>query len=231
MLMKIDSGNLGENLNEWLSSKFHFAFSDYCDPMNISFGVLRVINDDVLSPGRGFDSHPHSDMEIISYVVDGELTHEDNIGNKTTLVKGQFQCMSAGEGIWHSEFNYGNGLLRFIQIWIFPSQKCIQPKYSHERGSWNKRKGRWYHGVSSDNGNGVLKINQDADIYVTEIETGMEIVFDVAETRQAYLVQLEGKSLINDIEMFSQDGMKIIEEMITIKSLEKSHILLVDMAK
>lgn len=231
MLKKIESNNMGASNLGWLKSKFHFSFAEYYNPNNIQFGVLRVINDDLVEPKKGFGIHPHRDMEIISYVVNGELTHGDSMGNKNTVTRGQVQYMSAGTGVLHSEHNLGDDTLRFLQIWIFPVQKGLKPNYGDYRFKWEDRKNKWLHMVSGLNGNAPIKINQDANIYSLELEQGKDINFPVKEGRQAYLVQVEGASVINDVELSDRDGMEIVEEDILITSVKTSHILIVEMKK
>jgi quercetin 2,3-dioxygenase len=231
MLKKIESKNMGASNHGWLRSKFHFSFAEYYNPNNIQFGVLRVINDDLVEPQKGFGIHPHRDMEIISYVVNGELTHGDSMGNKNTITRGQVQYMSAGTGVLHSEYNLGEDTLRFLQIWIFPVQNGLTPNYGDFRFKWEDRKNKWLQMVSELNGNAPIKINQDANIYSLELEQGKEISFPVKEGRQAYLVQVEGTSVMNDIELSDRDGMEIVEENIVIKAVETSHILMIEMKK
>jgi quercetin 2,3-dioxygenase len=231
MLKKIESKNMGTSNLGWLKSKFHFSFAEYYNPNNIQFGTLRVINDDLIEPGTGFDTHPHREMEIISYVVNGEITHGDSMGNKNTLSRGQVQYMSAGTGVFHSEHNLGEEMLRLLQIWIFPNKSRLQPNYGDYRFNWEDRKNNWLHMMSGLNGNAPIKIYQDANIYSLELEQGNELDFPVKEGRQAYLVQIEGTSAINEIELTDQDGMEIVEENILIKALETSHILLIEMKK
>ena len=120
MIKYIDHEKMGTADHGWLRSRFHFSFAQYYNPENMGFGALRVLNDDLVRPGTGFETHPHRDMEIISYVVQGELTHGDSMGNRQTLKRGQIQYMSAGTGVWHSEHNLGEDTLRFLQIWIYP---------------------------------------------------------------------------------------------------------------
>jgi len=231
MLKKIESQNMGSSNLEWLKSKFHFSFAEYYNPDNINFGVLRVINDDLIDAGTGFDTHPHSDMEIISYVVNGELTHGDSMGNKSTITRGHIQYMSAGTGVYHSEHNFGEDILRLLQIWIFPNKKGYIPNYGDYRFNWDDRHNEWLHMVSSKDGNAPIKINQDMNIYSLELEKDKEIDFQVKEGRQAYLVQIEGNSIINNIELTNRDGMEIVEEDILIKAKETSHILILEMNK
>jgi redox-sensitive bicupin YhaK (pirin superfamily) len=231
VLKKIESEKMGSSDHGWLRSKFHFSFADYFHPNNIQFGVLRVINDDLVEAGTGFDTHPHKDMEIISYVVGGELTHGDNMGNKNTITRGHVQYMSAGTGVHHSEHNMGTDLLRFLQIWIFPNKRDHIPTYGDYRFHWDERHNQWLPMVSSKSGDAPIKINQDANIYSLELEQGNEIAFSVKEGRQAYLVQIEGSSSINHIELSSQDSLEIVSEDILIKAIETSHILLIEMSR
>ena len=231
MLRKIDNTKMGSSDLGWLKSKFHFSFAEYYNPSNINFGALRVINDDLVEAGTGFDTHPHRDMEIISYVIDGELTHGDSMGNKRTLSRGHVQYMSAGTGVFHSEHNHGEETLRFLQIWIFPDKKGYEPNYGEYRFEWNDRKNKWLNIVSSKDGNAPIKLNQDSNIYVLELDKDKEIEFKVGEGRQAYLVQIEGTSDINNIALNMRDGLEIIEEDITIKALETSHFLVIELRK
>jgi len=231
MLRKIDSRNMGSSNLGWLISKFHFSFAEYYNPSNIKFGVLRVINDDLIEANTGFDTHPHKDMEIISYVVDGELTHGDSMGNKNTITRGHVQYMSAGTGVYHSEHNLGKDRLRLLQIWIFPDKQGYKPNYGDYRFNWDDRKNKWLHMVSSKNGDAEIKINQDANIYSLELNKGKEISFQVNKKRQAYLVQIEGSTIINDVDLNDRDGMEIVEEDILIQAKENAHILILEMKK
>ena len=231
MLRKIESKNMGSSNLGWLKSKFHFSFAEYYNPKNINFGVLRVINDDLVQPDTGFDTHPHRDMEIISYVVNGELTHGDSMSNKNTISRGHIQYMSAGTGVYHREHNLGKDTLRFLQIWIFPDKEGYKPNYGDYRFNWNDRQNKWLHMVSSKDGDAPIRINQDVNIYSLELEEGKEISLKVNKGRQGYLVQIEGSSIINKLQLNERDGMEIVEEDILIKSKETSHILVVEMNK
>lgn len=231
MLRKINSNDMGSSNLGWLRSKFHFSFADYYNPDNIQFGVLRVINDDLINPQTGFGTHPHKNMEIISYVVNGELTHGDSMGNQNTITRGQVQYMSAGTGVLHSEYNLGEDTSRFLQIWILPDKNGHTPSYGDFRFNWDDRKNTWLHMVSGKDRDAQITINQDANIYSLELQQGKEISFPVKEDRQAYLVQLEGTSIINGIELSDRDGMEIVEEDITINAEKTSHILLIEMKK
>lgn len=231
MLKKIDHNNMGNSNLGWLKSKFHFSFADYYNPNNLQFGALRVLNDDLVEPKTGFDTHPHRDMEIISYVVDGELTHGDSMGNKSTISRGHVQYMSAGTGIRHSEHNLGENVLRFLQIWILPDQIGHKPTYGDFKFNWNDRKNNWFHMVSGTDGDAPITIHQDVNIYALELYKGTNIDFEVKKGRQAYLVQIEGSSVVNESSMLERDGLEIVEEDIAIKAEVTSHILLIEMKK
>ena len=231
MLRKIDHTKMGSSNLGWLQSIFHFSFANYYNPENINFGVLRVINDDIIAASTGFDSHPHRDMEIISYVVDGELTHADSMGNQRTVKRGHVQYMSAGTGVVHSEHNRSAHPLRMLQIWIFPDKQGYTPNYGDFLFDWDVRKNQWLHMVSSKEGNAPVKVNQDVNFYSLELEKDGEISFPVKEGRQAYLVQIEGNSNINEVSLTARDGLEIMEEDIEIKAVEASHILVIEMKK
>ena len=192
MLRKIENKNMGRSNLGWLRSVFHFSFAEYYNPQNINFGVLRVINDDLVDPQTGFSTHPHQNMEIISYLVNGEFTHGDSMGNESTITRGHVQYMSAGTGVYHSEQNFGDETLRFLQIWILPDRAGHTPNYGDYRFSMEDRHNKWQHMVSSKEDDAPIKINQDANIYSLELDKGNEISFPVEEGRQAYLVQIEG---------------------------------------
>ncbi|GAA0108713.1 pirin family protein [Clostridium tertium] len=231
MLRKLDHRNMGKSNLGWLKSIFHFSFAEYFNIDNMNFGVLRVINDDLIEGNTGFDLHPHKDMEIVSYVVDGELTHGDTMGNRNTISRGHVQYMSAGTGVYHSEHNLGDSTARLLQIWIIPDKKGYKPAYGDYRFNWDDRKNKWLNIVSSKDGDAAIKINQDANFYVVELDEGKEIDFQVGSNRQAYLVQIEGNSTINNLELNERDALEIIEEDILIKADKKSHILVIEMKK
>lgn len=231
MIRKIDSNNMGAADHGWLKSKFHFSFAEYYNPNNIQFGALRVINDDLVQPGTGFGMHPHRDMEIISYVVDGHLTHEDSMGNKQTITRGHVQYMSAGTGVFHSEYNLGNEVLRFLQIWILPDRTGHKPNYGDVPFKWEDRENKWLHMVSSTEGDAPIKIHQDANIYSVELEKGKSIDFPVKEGRQAYLVLIEGKANICELQLNERDALESVEEDLIINAEETSHLLVIELKK
>ena len=231
MLKKIDNKNMGKSNLGWFKSSFHFSFSEYYNPLNINFGKLRVINDDLIETKTGFPMHPHNDMEIVTYIINGKLTHKDSMGNSHELGRGEVQYMSAGTGVYHSEYNLGDEELRLLQIWIFPDKNDYEPNYGENKFNWNDRENKWIHMVSSTEGNAPIKIHQDVNIYSIYLDKDNEEGLKVGENRQAYLVQIEGNSLINNVELNEKDALEIIEENIQIIAKESSHFLVIEMKK
>eukprot|EP00850_Spirogloea_muscicola_P008526 SM000045S16271 [mRNA] locus=s45:665255:667199:+ [translate_table: standard] len=182
----------------WLESRFHFSFAEYYNPSNSGFGVLRVLNDDLVKPHAGFGTHPHANMEIVTYVVDGQLTHKDSTGTGESLGRGSVQYMSAGRGITHLEMNDGNDLLRFLQLWIKPNKKGLTPNYGSRVFSKAARHNKLQHVLTSvdvveeDSGSGVFPVHQDANIYVSEMDPGFVQEYILQKQRQLYLVCIEG---------------------------------------
>ncbi|PAF49727.1 hypothetical protein BKH43_06460 [Helicobacter sp. 13S00401-1] len=232
MLEKIDKDVMHVASRGWLTSRFHFSFAEYYDSKNIHFGVLRVLNDDIVAPQTGFETHSHKDMEIVSYVVEGELTHKDSMKNKETLDAHNVQYMSAGTGVTHSEKNDSESLyLRFLQIWIYPDKNNLTPNY----GSFKYEKKDFVntikHIVSPLSGSASVKINQDANIYASLLEENATLSFELQEKRQIYLVMIEGVMLINNMEVSKYDAVKITDELtLSFKALANSHFLFIEMA-
>lgn len=232
MIKVINHEKMGKSEMGWLHSIFHFSFAEYYNPDNIKFGSLRVINDDIFDAGKGFGTHPHENMEIISYVVDGVLTHKDSMGNKRDLVRGQVQYMSAGTGVTHSEYNLTEKPLRFLQIWIIPNKKGYIPNYGDYRFEWEEREGKWLQIVSGLQGNAPIQIHQDMNISVVSLKANENIDYHIDSNRQVYLVQIEGCGMINGETINEKDGAEIIdEEKINLRAKTDSHIILFDMEK
>lgn len=230
MIKVIDHNKMGKSERGWLHSLFHFSFAEYYNPDNIQFGALRVVNDDVFDPQGGFPTHPHNDMEIISYVVDGELTHKDSLGNGRTLTKGQVQYMSAGKGILHSEFNRTDKPLRFLQIWILPDAAGYEPNYGDYDFKWEDRENMWLQIASGQNGSAPVKINQDMNVSVISLDAGKEAAYEIARGRQAYLIQIEGMGSVNGNELQERDAAEITgESQIVLTASRDSHYILFDM--
>jgi redox-sensitive bicupin YhaK (pirin superfamily) len=234
MLRYIDHTKMGRGIHGWLDSHFHFSFAEYYNPDNIHFGILRVINDDMVKPGKGFETHPHENMEIISYVVDGELTHGDSMGNKQTLTRGQVQYMSAGTGVLHSEHNLGKEGLRFLQIWIFPDKDGYKPNYGDHRFVFEDRRDTWLPIAAStenEKSKAPIRIHADINAYATILSKGKDLEAEVAKNRQAYLVLMEGSAAVNGIKLSMRDAIEITEEDITLHAEEEAHALIIEMAK
>ncbi|MDP7980584.1 pirin family protein [Bacillus sp. WLY-B-L8] len=231
MFKKVNHKQMGRANHGWLNTHFHFSFADYYNPNNMRFGALRVINDDLVAAQTGFEMHPHRDMEIISYVVDGALTHQDSMGNRGTIERGHVQYMSAGTGVFHSEHNLGDETLRLLQIWILPDRAGHTPNYGEFKFDWSKRENTWFHMVSPIDGGAPIEIHQDANLYSLALEKGKEITFSVGEGRQAYLVQIEGSGVVNGETLVMRDAAEVIEEDIRIQAAETAHYLVIEMKK
>lgn len=232
MLRYIDSKKMGRGKHTWLDSIHHFSFANYFNPDNIQFGALRVVNDDLVNPGTGFDVHPHENMEILSYVVNGKLTHGDSMGNKQTITRGQVQYMSAGQGVWHSEHNLGDELLRFLQIWILPDQAGYTPNYGDYRFNWDDRIDQWLPIASGDDKSSApIRIHADVNVYAVYLSAGKDIDFKVGPGRQAYLVLIEGDAEMGGHALAAKDALEIVEEDIVIKTKSGAHVLVLEMEK
>lgn len=229
MLKKVDYSQLGRGESEWLDSYFHFSFGEYYDKNRMGFGDLRVINDDLIQPNSGFALHPHQNMEIITYVVSGELTHEDSMNNQNVLRPGEVQYMSAGTGVTHSEHNFGQDTLRLLQIWILPDKLGYAPRYGDYRYEWDDRKNNWLQIVSGEYGTARVKIHQDMNIYVSWLEEGKQLIFDVVKNRQAYLLVIEGECAVNHVTAHAREAVEITGETIGIQAKKTSHVILFDM--
>lgn len=231
MLKKISKDAMHVSNLGWLESRFHFSFADYYNPKNMNFGVLRVLNDDIVHPNSGFGMHPHKDMEIISYIVDGEISHKDSMGNERTLKRGEVQYLSAGTGIYHSEYNnHKEKDLRLLQIWILPPKKGLEPIYGEELYTNSDRKNRLLNIVSNQRGNAKVKIHQDVNIYVCELDAGKSLEYALDAKREIYFVQIEGDLTINNITLNPSDAMQITDEsVLSIRSLNNSHFLFIEM--
>ena len=190
----------------WLDSKHTFSFGSYYDPRHMGFSKLRVINDDVVAGGKGFDTHGHRDMEIISYVLEGSIEHQDSAGNVQVLPAGEFQLMSAGKGIFHSEYNARkNKPLRFLQIWIEPNVFGQKPGYQQK--AFGKAEGLTTI-ITPTGENGTLQIKQQATLHQLILAPGDELTFE-PDSAKVYIHQVEGKLHVNNVQLTSGDGAKI----------------------
>ncbi|HBU11874.1 MAG TPA: pirin family protein [Clostridiales bacterium] len=234
MLRFIDHTKMGRSQLGWLDSHFHFSFAEYHNPKNIRFGVLRVLNDDIIQAQTGFDTHPHRDMEILTYVVQGAVSHKDSMGNAHALKRGQVQYMSAGTGVFHSEHNLQEkDELRLMQIWILPDQRGYEPNYGDYQFALEDRVNKWMPiatGYGNKGSDAPIKIHQDINAYATILSAGKNIDFKVSDSRQAYLVCLEGAAKIGDISLNTRDALEIVQEDVTITTDDGCHLLIIEMA-
>jgi quercetin 2,3-dioxygenase len=216
----------------WLDSHHSFSFADYYDPAHMGFGALRVINDDRVQPGMGFGTHGHRDMEIISYVLDGELEHRDSMGNGSIIVPGDVQRMSAGRGVQHSEYNPSRTAgVHFLQIWIQPAVKGIAPGYEQKQFSAVEKRGRLRLIASPDGADGSVTIHQDARVYATLLDGGDAVELTLPPDRRAYVHVARGAVRINGTELATGDAAKITDEStIVLDRAEEAEVLVFDLA-
>ncbi|MDR2528365.1 MAG: pirin family protein [Synergistaceae bacterium] len=231
MLRYIDSNKMGRSQLGWLDSYFHFSFAEYCNPNNVQFGVLRVLNDDRVQPGTGFETHPHRDMEIVSYVVEGELSHADSMRNEETLTRGQVQYMSAGTGVYHSELNHGEKLLRFLQIWILPDKKGHKPNYGSQRFALEARRNQWLFIASGSSEKAPIRVHADVNLYAALLDKDQKLDFKAGPNRQAYMVMIEGSGSVNGVRLSMRDAVEIVGEDVTVAPSESAHLIVIEMAK
>jgi redox-sensitive bicupin YhaK (pirin superfamily) len=221
----------GRTRLDWLDSRHTFSFADYMDRAQMGFSVLRVINDDRVTPGGGFPPHCHQDMEIISYVLDGALEHKDSLGNTSVIRRGEVQRMSAGRGVSHSEFNASNTHpVHFLQIWILPGRQGMAPGYEQKRLAAEGQAGRWCLAASPDGREDSVTIHQDVLLFVTALRNGDSIEFAVRPGRRVYLHQALGSTQVNGESLAEGDGMKVVAEArLAIKALSAAELLIFDL--
>ncbi len=194
----------------WLNTYHTFSFSDYRDPRHMGFRHLRVINEDWVAEAEGFDTHPHSDMEIITYVLEGALAHKDSLGTGSVILPGDVQRMSAGTGIEHSEFNHSKTeKVHLLQIWIFPEKKGIEPSYEQKSFSAAEKQGRLRLVASRDGRDGSVRIHQNANLYVSLLQEGEKIAYSNPSSRHAWLQVARGILRCNDLELQAGDGLAV----------------------
>jgi len=221
---------LGHNKFGWLDTRYHFSFADYRNPERMGFGALRVINDDIVSGGAGFDPHPHKDMEIITYVRKGAITHRDNMDNEGRTEAGDVQVMSAGTGVTHAEYNREKEDTTLFQIWIYPRQRGVKPRWDARKfpkAPVNDTLPLLVSGRSEDADKGALYIHQDAAIYGGTLRTGTAISQPIKD--QAYLVVSEGSVSLDGHTLNQGDGAEITDaQAVEIKALSDAEIVLID---
>ncbi|MEQ8882202.1 MAG: pirin family protein [Cyclobacteriaceae bacterium] len=215
----------------WLNSYHSFSFANYYNPNRIHFGMLRVLNDDTVAGGKGFGTHPHDNMEIISIPLEGDLQHKDSMGNAATIKEGDVQVMSAGTGVFHSEYNKNNEKeVKFLQIWIFPREKNVQPRYDQVSIKDLEKPNEFYQVLSPEKDAPGVWIHQDAWFYMGTFDQEKELSYDIhRKGNGVYVFVLEGEAEIADQKLFKRDGLGIWEtEQFKVKAGTGSRILLME---
>jgi len=216
----------------WLKTYHTFSFADYFDREHMSFGSLRVINEDFVQAGKGFGTHPHRDMEIITYILEGQLAHKDSMGTGSIIKRGDVQRMSAGTGVTHSEFNASQSeTVHLLQIWILPKYTGLQPSYEQKYFDAREKQDRLRLVASPDGRDGSVAIHQDASMYAGILSKGKELSHSLANGRRAYAHAARGALEMNGELLETGDGAKITDEnKITLATLEDTELLLFDLA-
>jgi quercetin 2,3-dioxygenase len=215
----------------WLDSHHTFSFGGYYDPSNMGFRALRVINEDRVTAGEGFDTHPHRDMEIITYPLSGAIAHRDSTGGTGLLRAGEVQRMTAGTGVQHSEMNGSDEELHFLQIWIIPERRGLKPGYEQKLFPESERQGRWRVVASQDAREGSLTVHQDVSLHSTLLSAGEKAEYTLAPGRHAWLQMARGKATLNGVELKAGDGVAMSDESkLVLTATEPTEALLFDLA-
>ncbi len=231
MLRRRAAEERGQGQHGWLDTRHTFSFDAYYDPEHMGFGVLRVINEDRVQPGKGFGTHSHRDMEILSYVLEGALAHRDSLGNVSVLRAGEFQCMTAGTGINHSEFNPSDAqLVHFYQIWIIPERRGLPSSYAQRAFADAQRPGQLRLVASPDGRDGSLIIHQDAEVFLGALEPGQEIARAWRTDRRGWLQVLRGAVQVNGLALGTGDGVAISDERsLMVRAAEPAEFMVFDL--
>jgi redox-sensitive bicupin YhaK (pirin superfamily) len=226
------AGERGHAAHGWLDSHHTFSFADYHDPAHVGFRALRVINDDRVSPGEGFGAHPHRDMEIVSYVLEGALEHKDSMGTGSIIRPGDVQRMSAGTGVTHSEFNASRTEpVHFLQIWLVPKARGIDPSYEQRTYSEEEKRGRLRVVASPDGREGSVTIHAEAVLYAGLFDEGESAELRLAQRRQAWVHVARGKVRVNGMELGEGDGAALSDEgTMRVEGIEGGEVLVFDLA-
>jgi hypothetical protein len=216
----------------WLDTYHTFSFNDYYDVNQMGFRTLRVINEDRVAPGGEFSTHPHRDMEIITYILDGELTHKDSMGNGSVIRRGEVQRMSAGSGVMHSEANKsGTASVHLFQIWILPDQRGLKPEYEQIAYTENDRKNRLCLVASPNGAEGSLKIHQNVRLFSSILDAGHQLSYELPSSRHAWIQVADGELLFGGQQLKAGDGASVSqEESLTISAVKPTEFLFFDLA-
>jgi hypothetical protein len=226
------SNDRGHANHGWLDSRFTFSFAEYFDPKHVEFRTLRVMNDDRIAGGGGFPTHPHRDMEIVTYVLDGELAHKDSMGNGSVIKPGDVQYMSAGTGVAHSEFNASDKTpVHMYQIWMFPDKQGYTPTYDQKHFSAAEKQGKLRLVVSPDGRDGSVKIRQGNELYAAVLGPGETVKHALQPERHAYVQVARGSVTLNGDKLAAGDGAAISQEKaVELTGVEDAEVLLFDLA-
>ena len=231
MMLIRPAAERGHANHGWLDSRHTFSFADYHDERFMGFGPLRVINEDRVQPGKGFATHGHRDMEIISYVLEGELAHKDSMGNGSVIRPGDVQRMTAGTGVQHSEYNNSlNDVVHFLQIWLFPQQRGLPPGYEQRTFDTAAKRGKLTLIASPDGRDGTVTIHQQADIYATVLAAGESVTHATTRERKLWVQVARGAVVVNGEALDTGDGAAVAyDDKVEIQSRADSEVLLFDM--
>jgi redox-sensitive bicupin YhaK (pirin superfamily) len=226
------SNERGHANHGWLDSYHTFSFANYYDPEFMGFRSLRVINQDRVQAGKGFGTHGHRDMEIVSYVLDGALEHKDSMGNGSTISPGEVQRMTAGTGVAHSEYNHSaTDPVHFLQIWILPDRSGLEPSYEQKLFSRQEKLNQLRAIVTPDSRDGSLLVHQDASIYATVLEAGQQVEHELAENRYGWVQVARGAISLNGLPLAAGDGAAIVVAgPVTLKAESEAEVLVFDLA-
>ncbi len=231
MIEVIPSETRGSADHGWLHAKHTFSFADYHNPARVHFGPLRVINEDRIAPGQGFATHPHRDMEIVTYIISGAIEHKDSMGNGTVISAGEVQRMTAGTGVQHSEFNHSQeDELHLLQLWMFPEEKGLEPGYEQIEYTREDKLNQLRLVGSRDGRDGSVTIHQKVDLYASVLEAGTMLTHEMDDTHKVFVQVISGNLTISGKALAAGDGMQIKNEnSILIIAQSEAEMLLFDM--
>jgi quercetin 2,3-dioxygenase len=232
MIAQRPSHERGHTTLSWLESAHTFSFNNYVDPRHMGFRQLRVLNDDWVKPGAGFGMHSHRDMEIITYVLEGALEHRDNTGHGSVIRPGDVQRMSAGTGISHSEYNHSPTMpVHFLQIWILPERQGLEPSYEQRSFAPEEVRGQWRLIAARDGRHGAVKVHQDVEARVAQLQPGDRVAYHLRAGRHAWVQVASGRVALNNVSLNGGDGAAVSEvAAVEIVAVDRSEVLLFDLA-
>jgi len=230
MIQKIKAADRFHIESDWLSAYWLFSFDRYYDPSNVNFGPLRVFNHDTIAPQSGFPTHSHREMEIVTYILEGELTHADSTGGRGLIHAGEVQRMTAGTGVAHSEINATKDSVRLLQMWVTPAKSGLLPSYEQKEFTPEDRAGRLFPIASGDKAGGAVHINQDATFYVSALKPGDSVEHALKVGRRAFVYLMEGEIELNGEKFEAGDQARVTDtEKIQIRGIKPSELILIDL--